>query len=171
MGQPIEHITQSNVFSVTYYLELDNAIIVLWVQTQSTGPKCAFVFENHYFFSVSQMARSSSKMLFKLNVFMVTFTVVLSTHMQNANMRSPQLIIKSNAQKQMARFGCGCEFHDLHYFELDFFFMFLEFLMHLRLSSNICIKNYQLNINFFIFIFVNHLFNIITCTPTCCIVF
>ena len=33
MGQPIEHITQSNVFSVTYYLELDNAIIVLWVQT------------------------------------------------------------------------------------------------------------------------------------------
>ena len=62
-------------------------------------------------------------------------------------MRSPKLIIKSNAQKKMARFGCGCEFHDLDYFEFDFFFMFLEFIIHLRLSSVICIGSHQFNVN------------------------
>ena len=36
-------------------------------------------------------------------------------------MRSSKLIIKDNAQNQMAKFGSGCNFHDLNYFELDFF--------------------------------------------------
>jgi hypothetical protein len=37
-------------------------------------------------------------------------------------MRSSKLIIESSVQKQMARFGFGRKFHDLDYFEIDFFF-------------------------------------------------
>jgi hypothetical protein len=37
-------------------------------------------------------------------------------------MRSLQLIKKSNAQTQMARFGFGRKPHDLHYFEDAFLF-------------------------------------------------
>ena len=45
-------------------------------------------------------------------------------------MRSSKLIIKHNAQKKMARFV-----HDLNYLELDLFFIFLEFTINLRSSS------------------------------------
>ena len=51
---------------------------------------------------------------------MVTFVFVLSTQMWSTKMRSSKFITKSNAQKQMARFGFGCKFHDLNYFELDY---------------------------------------------------
>ena len=51
---------------------------------------------------------------------MVTFVFVLSTQMWSTKMRSSNFITKSNAQKQMARFGFGCKFHDLNYFELDY---------------------------------------------------
>jgi hypothetical protein len=37
-------------------------------------------------------------------------------------MRSSKLIIRSNAQKQMARLGFGHKFHDRKYFKLEFFF-------------------------------------------------
>ena len=37
-------------------------------------------------------------------------------------MRASKLIIKSNAQKEMAKSGFGCRFHDLNYFELKWFF-------------------------------------------------
>jgi hypothetical protein len=36
-------------------------------------------------------------------------------------MRSKELIIKSNAQKQMARFDFGYRLHDLNLFELNLF--------------------------------------------------
>lgn len=43
---------------------------------------------------------------------------------------------KSGAQKKTAQFGFGCEFHDHKYFELELFlFIFVEFVMNLRLSS------------------------------------
>jgi hypothetical protein len=41
-------------------------------------------------------------------------------------MRSSKLIMKSNAQKQMAKFSLGCKFHDINYFEIDFIFYALE---------------------------------------------
>ena len=37
-------------------------------------------------------------------------------------MRASKLIIKSNAQKEMAKSDFGCRFHDLNYFELKWFF-------------------------------------------------
>ena len=55
-------------------------------------------------------------------------------------MRSSKVIIKHNAQKHMARFGFGHKFHNLNYFDLDFFFTFLHFIIHLRSSSNICVE-------------------------------
>ena len=41
-------------------------------------------------------------------------------------MRSSKLIIKINAQKQMHEFCFGHKIYDLNYFELDFFFIFLN---------------------------------------------
>ena len=54
----------------------------------------------------------------------------------NTKMRTSKLIIKINTQKQMATYGFGHKFHDLNYFEFYFFLIFLEFLTHLRSSSN-----------------------------------
>ena len=47
-------------------------------------------------------------------------------------MRSSKFIIKSIAQKAMAKFGFRCRFHDLKYFEVGFFFIFVEFITNLR---------------------------------------
>ena len=41
-------------------------------------------------------------------------------------MRSSKLIIKSNAQKKMDGPGFGCKFHDLNYFELEYFHISLN---------------------------------------------
>ena len=62
---------------------------------------------------------------------MVAFVVVLSTQMYNTGtkMRFSKRIIKSNAQKQMARFGIGCKIHDLNSFEFNFFHI-LVFIKH-----------------------------------------
>ena len=56
----------------------------------------------------------------------MTFNVVLSTQMQNVNMRSSKLTIKSYAQKQMARFGFEHKYHDLSILSLIFFFHILR---------------------------------------------
>jgi hypothetical protein len=44
-------------------------------------------------------------------------------------MRSPKLIIKNDAQKQMAKSSFGRKFHDLKYFEVGFF-TFLEVIIN-----------------------------------------
>ena len=49
-------------------------------------------------------------------------------------MRSSKLIIKSDVEKAMAKYGFGRKFHDLKYFEVGFFFVFLEFTRSLRVS-------------------------------------
>ena len=62
-------------------------------------------------------------MLFELiNFFMVPSIVVLGTQILNINMRSSKLIIKSSAQKVMAKFSFRCRFHDLTYFEVGIVF-------------------------------------------------
>ena len=58
-------------------------------------------------------------------------------------MRSSELIIKS--QKQMSRSSFEHKFHELNYFELEFFSQFLEFIIHLTSSSNIFVNNNQFN--------------------------
>lgn len=50
-------------------------------------------------------------------------------------MRFSKLIIIRNGNKQMAKHGFGCTFHDLKYVELKTFSMFLEFTINLRASS------------------------------------
>ena len=57
---------------------------------------------------------------------MASFLVVLSIQIKNIKMRSSKLILKSIAQKVMSKFGFARRFHDLKYFEVGFFFIFLE---------------------------------------------
>ena len=53
---------------------------------------------------------------------MMTFVVMVNTQMQKIKLRSSLLIIKTDAQKQMAEFGFGRRLHDLNYFEVRNFF-------------------------------------------------
>ena len=98
----------------------------------------------------------------KLNIFLVVISiVVLSTQMHNTKMRSSKVIIGNNAQKQMARFGFWRKFCDLNYFDL-------EFITHLRSSSNNFVENHQANVilSYFKKHFDSYLLNATTCTPT-----
>ena len=52
--------------------------------------------------------------------------VVLGTQILNIKMRSSKLIIKSIAQKVMAKYGFGGKFHHLNILKLDFFPYFLN---------------------------------------------
>ena len=63
---------------------------------------------------------------------MVPSIVVLSTQMRNIKMRSSKHIIKSIAQKVMANFGLGHRFHDLQYFEVGIWVIFLEAIINLK---------------------------------------
>ena len=57
-----------------------------------------------FFLSFCQRAKSSSKVLFELDFFpMMTSTVVLNTQMHNIKLRSAEIIIKNEAQKQMVK--------------------------------------------------------------------
>jgi hypothetical protein len=47
-------------------------------------------------------------------------------------MTSLKNITKSKVQKQMAKYGFGCTFHDLKYSKHGFLFLFLKFMMNLR---------------------------------------
>ena len=51
----------------------------------------------------------------------VTFTAVLNTQIENIRSRSLKRIIKSDAKKWMAKYGFGCRFNDLKYYEVGFF--------------------------------------------------
>ena len=63
---------------------------------------------------------------------MATSIVVLGTPIKNIKMIFSNLIAKSDAQKVMAKYGFGCSFHDLKYFEVGILFIFLEFVINLR---------------------------------------
>jgi hypothetical protein len=78
-----------------------------------------------------------------------------------------KLITKSNAQKQIIRCSFGRKFHDLEYFELDFF-MFLEINLQLRSISNNILGNHDINVILSVlsYFFDNYLFNMTACTPT-----
>lgn len=64
---------------------------------------------------------------------------------------SSEVVVNRSDRKQMARSGFGRVFHDLDYFGLKFFSIFLEFLIHVRSSSNSFVENYQLNVILIIF--------------------
>ena len=49
-------------------------------------------------------------------------------------MRSSKFVIRSDAQKVMAKLGVGCRFHDLKYFEVVLFFIFLKFFVKLKVA-------------------------------------
>ena len=53
---------------------------------------------------------------------MVSSILLLSAKTQNIKMRFSKLIIKSNAQKQMSKFGFGYKFYDLRYVKLGMLF-------------------------------------------------
>ena len=61
-------------------------------------------------------------------------------------MRSSRLIIKINVHKQLTRSRFGRKFHDLLTIFLTFFFIFFEFIIHLRSSSNNFVGNRQSNV-------------------------
>jgi hypothetical protein len=69
------------------------------------------------------MPKSSSKVLFKLNIFfMVSFIILLGTRNQNIEMRSSNHITKSIAQRLMTKTRFEHRFPDLKYFEVGFLF-------------------------------------------------
>ena len=72
-----------------------------------------------------QTPKGSIKVLFKMEFFfLLPFIVVLGTH-RISRWDLSKLIIKSIAQKVMAKSGFIHRFHDLKYFEVDFFFHIL----------------------------------------------
>ena len=68
------------------------------------------------------------------NYFIVPCMFLLSTQFQNIKMRSCKLVIKSNARKQMAKFGFGCKFQSLYMMNLESCFLFVEFIINLKSS-------------------------------------
>jgi len=71
---------------------------------------------------------------------MVPNVVVLGVQIWNFKMRCSKTIIKSIALKEMAKFGFGHKFHDLNILMLKFSFIFLEFVMNLRVSLQKVVK-------------------------------
>ena len=73
---------------------------------------------------------------------------------------------------KMVESSFGCRFHDLKYFEVDIFYIFLEFIICWRASSQNFVENYQFNVISLYFeqILDSYLFNI-TYLHTTCIVF
>ena len=57
---------------------------------------------------------------------MMPFIVVLGIQMYNTKMRSWKLINRSNAQKKMAKFGFGCDCHNLNNLSLNLFLNYLN---------------------------------------------
>ena len=51
-------------------------------------------------------------------------------------MRYSKCVIKSHcdAQKVMAKYGFGSKFYDIKYFAVEFKFIFLEFILNLRVA-------------------------------------
>ena len=52
---------------------------------------------------------------------MMTSTIVTSSQIYNVKMIFSKNITKSKVQKQRAKYGFECRFHDLKYFEYGFF--------------------------------------------------
>jgi hypothetical protein len=97
---------------------------------------------------------------------MALFIVVLGTRILNIQKRYSKLIIKCIAQKIMLKFGFGRKFHDLQFLKLDFFPIFLEFIINLRASSTTkFVEKHQLDVILSFFLKLNnYTFNISTCT-------
>ena len=81
-------------------------------------------------------------------ISMMTSIVVLNNEMQNIKLTSSELIIKSDAQKNMVEFSCGRRFDDLKYFKVGFFFSYslnsLYILGHLH--DFFLIENHHFNV-------------------------
>ena len=54
--------------------------------------------------------------------------------------------IENIAQKVMANFGFGRRMHDLKYFEVGFFSIFLDFVINLRAPLYICLEEKNINL-------------------------
>ena len=51
----------------------------------------------------------------------------------------------------MTKFGFGCRLYDLKYFEVGFFFFYLEFILNLRVALQKFVEKHQFLCNFIIF--------------------
>ena len=60
--------------------------------------------------------------------------------MYNIKLRFSELIIKSDVEKQMIEYGCRPRFMTLDILKLGIFFIFLRFILCLRISSQIFFK-------------------------------
>ena len=92
---------------------------------------------------------------------------VLGTQIKNIKMRSSKPIIKNTTQKVMVNYCFGRRFHDLKYFEVGiFFFMFLEFIINLKVPLWYFLEKHQFHVipSYFELILDNYMFNISTCT-------
>ena len=103
---------------------------------------------------------------------MATSIIVLDAQIWNIKMRSSKLIVESDAQKVIAKFGFGHRFHDLKYFEVGFFFHVCW--IPNKLEGHHCrffVENYQFNIIWSCFkqIVDNYLFNCTYSHTTCTI--
>ena len=68
---------------------------------------------------------------------------------------------------QMAKIGFGCRFHDLKYFKVGLFFIFLNFFITLRVLLQKFVEKYQFDVIFSYFkrqILDNYVFKIPTYT-------
>ena len=65
---------------------------------------------------------------------------------KNIEMRPSKLFIKVMLKKQMARFGVEHKLHDIKYFVVGLFYIFLKFIKTLRALSKKLFKNHQLNV-------------------------
>ena len=87
---------------------------------------------------LGQMPKSSSKVLFKLGFFFHGNLYCCARYSNiNNKTRYSKLIIKSDAQKVMARYGFGSRFYDIKYFVVEFKFIVLEFIMNLRVAPQL----------------------------------
>ena len=70
--------------------------------------------------------------------------------MQNIKSRFLKINIKRDTPKQMVECTIGCGFHDLQYFEVEViplsFFIFLELIIDLRMTSQNFEKDHQFNV-------------------------
>ena len=91
------------------------------------------------------MPKSGSKVLFKLDFFLHG---TLYCCVRYSNIIYIKVIIISIAQRVLVKYGFGRRFHDLKYFEVRIFFIFLQFIIKLR---NLDIKLFRTNHQFNIF--------------------
>ena len=98
---------------------------------------------------------------------MLTFVVVLNTQLEKIKLR--YLSLKVLLKSKWLSLVLDVDFMTLTNLELEFSFIFLEFIIYLRATSQNFVENHQFNIILMYFkqILDSHLFNITYLHTTC----